>query len=386
MNQELTYWVALTHTPKIRTSRKNEMIVHCFNEGKTIVDFLESDNFLGMDLKQEEIALLSQTKSELGNYSFMVEELLDQGYEIIPITSNDYSPVLKSNLKYSSPLVLYTKGNKQILQEKSIAIVGSRNANENALLFTDNIAKKASSEYKVVVSGFAKGVDKQALDSALKYKGQSIIVLPQGISTFGSGMKKYYKQIIAGDVLVLSTFHPKSPWSVELAMARNAIIYGLASEIFAAQSDDKGGTWAGVCDGLKKGRTVYVRLPNDKENCANKSLIEKGAIAVDMEGRTLYRNVLESIEEEMPSSIVAEAPASYMSIDERIQELLTKGEYSTRQIVDLLQLKGISSRQLTQRLSKMKDIQINRKGRVNMYSLNASLKPEQLSLDIAFAN
>ena len=77
MNQELTYWVALTHTPKIRTSRKNEMIVHCFNEGKTIVDFLESDNFLGMDLKQEEIALLSQTKSELGNYSFMVEELLD---------------------------------------------------------------------------------------------------------------------------------------------------------------------------------------------------------------------------------------------------------------------------------------------------------------------
>ena len=75
-----------------------------------------------------------------------------------------------------------------------------------------------------------------------------------------------------------------------------------------------------------------------------------------------------------------------MSIDERIQELLTKGEYSTRQIVDLLQLKGISSRQLTQRLSKMKDIQINKKGRVNLYSLNASQKPEQLSLDIAFAN
>ena len=86
------------------------------------------------------------------------------------------------------------KGNKKIMQEQSIAIVGSRAASEIALNFTGNIAKNASKDYKVVVSGFAKGVDKQALDSAIKYKGQSIIVLPQGIMTFSSGFKKYYKQ------------------------------------------------------------------------------------------------------------------------------------------------------------------------------------------------
>ena len=60
------------------------------------------------------------------------------------------------------------------MQEQSIAIVGSWAASEIALNFTDNIAKNASKDYKVVVSGFAKGVDKQALDSAIKYKGQSI--------------------------------------------------------------------------------------------------------------------------------------------------------------------------------------------------------------------
>ena len=57
MNQELTYWVALTHTPKIWTSRKNEMIVHCFKQEKTIIDFFESSNFLNMELKQEEKTL-----------------------------------------------------------------------------------------------------------------------------------------------------------------------------------------------------------------------------------------------------------------------------------------------------------------------------------------
>ena len=292
MNQELTYWVALAHTPKIWTSRKNEMIVYFFKQEKSIIDFFESDDFLGMDLKAEESAFLNQTKAELGNYSFMTEDLLNQGYEIVPVVSKDYSPTLKENLKYNSPIVLYIKGNKQILHEQSIAIVGSRDANEKSLQFTDNVAKKASSEYKVVVSGFAKGVDKQALDSALKYKGQSIIVLPQGITTFASGMKKYYKQIIEGDVLVLSTFHPKLPWSVDLAMARNSIIYGLASEIYAAQSDEKGGTWSGVCEGLKKGRKVYVRVPDKKEKCANMLLVDKGAVPVDMEGNVCENTIV----------------------------------------------------------------------------------------------
>ena len=310
MNQELTYWVALFHTPKIWTSRKNEMIAHCFRQGKTITDFFESDSFLGLELSPQELNLLQQTKSELPNYAFMVEELLNQGYNIVPVTSNEYSPTLKANLKYNSPIVLYTKGNKQILQEKSIAIVGSRNANETSLLFTDNVAKKASSEFKVVVSGFAKGVDKQALDSALNYKGQSIIVLPQGITTFASGMKKYYKQIIEGDVLVLSTFHPKLPWSVELAMARNSIIYGLASEIYVAQSDDKGGTWSGVCDGMKKGRMIYVRKPADNEKCANNTLIGMGANPVNIEGTPILNKDNYKVEDGL-WSVVAEEPAPY---------------------------------------------------------------------------
>lgn len=381
MNQELTYWVALVHTPKIWTSRKNEMIAHCFRQGKTIADFFESDTFLGLELSQQELDLLQQAKSELPNYAFMVEELLNQGYDIVPIASNEYSPTLKANLKYNSPIVLYTKGNKQILQEKSIAIVGSRNANETSLLFTDNVAKKASSEFKVVVSGFAKGVDKHALDSVLKYKGQSIIVLPQGITTFASGMKKYYKQIIEGDVLVLSTFHPKLPWSVELAMARNTIIYGLASEIYVAQSDDKGGTWSGVCDGLRKGRMIYVRKPTDNEKCANSTLIGMGAYPINIDGvssedATKYSKV------EVYSSIVAEPSVSYENINVKIRTLLEKGKYTPKQIIEILHLSDYSSQRITQLLKKMKDIQIEKKGRINKYFIPTTNQSTQLILPL----
>ncbi len=102
--------------------------------------------------------------------------------------------------------------------------------------------------------------------------------------TFGSGFTKYYKQIVDGDVLVVSTFFPKAPWKPELAMARNPIIYGLADEIYVAESSEKGGTWSGVADGLRKNRKIFVRKPDASENNANNLLIQKGGIPVDFNG------------------------------------------------------------------------------------------------------
>jgi len=341
MNSESAYWITLAHdlTPFSFNNRdgwKNEdkmnLIISFSHENTiSIEDFFNlSDNIWKNDyqLADTQIIDLKQAKEKLASNAFLAETLYNNGIEVIPIISPDYSKTLKENLKKSAPIVLYIKGNKQIMQEKSIAIVGSRDASELALQFTDNIAKLASKEYKVVVSGFAKGVDKQALDSAIAYKGQSIIVLPQGILTFESGFKTYYKQIIDGDVLVLSTFPPKTGWSKDLAMARNPIIYGLAKEIYVAESkpsknrqgmETKGGTWAGVMDGLKKGRTIYVRNPEPSEKNDNSVLIQNGAVAVDFNG-----NIIKKYEwPEEPLLMVSEPQAKY-SVPKRTKKTSSK--------------------------------------------------------------
>lgn len=290
IKQELTYWVTLAQIPKMWTKRKNEIYVECFqhNPQISIIDLFEnSSNWDIVGLNEAEKSLFAESRTQLANNSFLIEELLAQGYDILPISHKDYPASLKENLKYNAPTVIYAKGNKSLLQEPSIAIVGSRNAGEKSLVFADKIARKATDENKVVVSGFAKGIDRQALDSAVDANGKSIIVLPQGIMTFATGFKQYFQHIAQGRVLVISTFAPKVPWSVEFAMARNPIIYGMASEIFVAQSDDKGGTWSGVIDGLRKKRPVYVRYPERDEENANLLLIQKGALAVDVNGNVL---------------------------------------------------------------------------------------------------
>jgi predicted Rossmann fold nucleotide-binding protein DprA/Smf involved in DNA uptake len=306
MMTELAFWMTLAHdlTPFSfsqregwKTEAKMNLIIKFHHEKKiTISEFFELSAQTwktDYELTDWQIDDLKVAAGKVSNNSFLAEHLMNNGIEIITRISADYPEILKNNLKKSSPIILYTKGNKKILTENCVAIVGSRDASSISLTFTDNVAKKMSENYNVIASGFAKGVDKQALDSSIKYIGQSIIVLPQGILTFESGMRTYYQQILSGNVLVLSVYQPKAGWSTELAMARNSIIYGLAHEIYVAESkpsrtrqggETKGGTWAGAIDGLKKNRKVFVRLPEQNEKNDNLLLIEKGGIPVDING------------------------------------------------------------------------------------------------------
>lgn len=381
MMKEAAYWISLAHLPRWGHLKINTLIIKFFHENKISVEnffqLSETNWRETYQLDEKQISDLKQAKSELVSNAFLAESYLSQGFEIIPIISPEYSKTLKSNLKAThSPAILYIKGNKKILEEKSIAIVGSRDASEIALKFTDNIAKLASKEFKVVVSGFAKGVDKQALDSTINYKGQSIIVLPQGIMTFGSGFKNYYKQIIDGDVLVLSTFFPKAPWKAELAMARNPIIYGLADEIFVAESSEKGGTWSGVVDGLRKGRKIFVRKPESNEKNANLILIQNGAVPVDFNGNELTK-VYDSSNADIAS--VVQEPNDTESLESKVRSAFNGRPLTAKELLTKLNLNWTSNK-LNSYLKKLEFIEVVKEKKVNLYKLKGTTETKQTTL------
>ncbi len=340
---DYTYWIAVAHLPGWHTERINRFIVQVVHEKQ-----MAWSEFFGLDkqawrkifaFSDNELADIESAKNDLPRLAFIAEQLQNEGFHIITLNSPGYPAVLKENLKMKgSPPLLYIKGRKGLLQEDAIAIVGSRSAGKVALDFTDRVARRSSEESKVVVSGFAKGVDRQALDSAIAARGKSIIVLPQGILTFQSGFKKYYKPIVNGDLLVLSTFFPKAGWDVGLAMARNAYIYGLAREIYVAETDSKGGTWEGAMDGLRRHRTVYVRIPEPGEKNANQKLIDLGAVPIDMDGN-IIRDLAGSSGELFEEAQSQEADEPGVSYDnpgrdygKEIIELLKQGTYTSKEI------------------------------------------------------
>jgi len=378
-HSEIPYWMSLAHLPRWPAEKVNRLSVNIL-QGKsmTLEGFFklsEKEWSSAFSLAEKEIDGLRRAKKELPNNAFLAEDLLSQGFDIIPLSNPRYPAALKENLKLKhAPPLLYIKGNTELLQEHAVAVVGSRDAAEISLRFTDAVAKKASKKGQVVVSGFAKGVDRQALDSALQRGGKSIIVLPQGIMTFSSGINTYYKHIVRGDVLVLSTFHPKAPWSVGLAMARNPIIYGLAREIYVAQSSNKGGTWEGVRDGLAKGRTLYVRIPEDGEKNANKLLIEKGAVGVDGTGTPVYpKGPLPGKEH------AAEEISDYAagSIDEQFVSAL-KGKSLTAKQVKEITGTGWSAQKISKYLKGLASVAVVEKSKPLKFRIKAGQRQQRL--------
>jgi predicted Rossmann fold nucleotide-binding protein DprA/Smf involved in DNA uptake len=380
-----TYWIAIAHLPRWQTDRINRLIIQIIHEKKlSWAAFFDCGRKGWKELfafSEKELTDIEDAKNDLPRLAFIAEQLQSEGFHLIPINSSEYPAVLKENLRTkSAPPVLYIKGLKGLLHEDAVAIIGSRSAGKEALLFTDHIARKCVSELKVVVSGFAKGVDKQALDSTLEAHGKSIIVLPQGILTFQSGFKKYYEQIVNGELLVMSTFFPKAGWEVGLAMARNIFIYGMAKEIFVAESDSKGGTWEGAIDGLNRHRKIFVRNPSPNEKNANLRLMELGAVPLNIDG-TPVPLVNNQSKELFPDQIslgqLKEQDVNYNSpvrnTEKEILNLLSKGSYSVNEIILALRL-GWNSRKLTGFLKKHPDIKIIN-GKPSKYVLNDAITP-----------
>ena len=373
MNKEDKYWIELSSMQKHGIEKINRLLVDIYNTGgSSINEFVEGKEVrVSGDSNStiEELEIFRRTQTNDIKTEPVAFELEMHGIDIVPIVSKEYSSTLKKNLKTkSSPPVLFVKGDKSLLNSPSSAIVGSRNASDVSLVFTDLISRKLVNEGKVIVSGYARGVDRKALESALDENGKSIIVLPQGILTFLSEIKKLSSYIDDGRLLVLSTFFPKSPWSVGLAMSRNSTIYGLAEDIYVAESGTSGGTWTGVMEGLKRGMKIYVRVPSVSETNANRELISRGAIPFYMPESEIYENILTE------KSVVSDSNPSDQ--EKLILNLLKVSAKSSKEIIDELNLNW-SARKLSEYLLMNKEVEVL-KGRPRKYIIKTEDSQEVL--------
>lgn len=94
--------------------------------------------------------------------------LMKNNIQIINYTQKEY-PKKLLNI-YDFPLVLYYIGNVNLLNEKNIAIVGSRMASEYGKNISRNIARQLTNMNFNIVSGLAVGIDKYAHLGALDSK------------------------------------------------------------------------------------------------------------------------------------------------------------------------------------------------------------------------
>lgn len=197
------------------------------------------------------------------------------GLWVVTRSDSDYPKRLKAKLKNDCPPVLFGCGNKELLHSGGLAVVGSRNAVEADLLFTQQLAAKAAAEAVTVVSGGARGVDETAMLGAIKQGGQVVGVMADSLLQSATSAK-WRQALMDGQLVLVSPFYPEAGFNAGNAMARNKYIYCLADSALVIHSGPKGGTLNGAEENLKhQWVPLWVKPSTDPES-TNSLLVAKG--------------------------------------------------------------------------------------------------------------
>ena len=190
------------------------------------------------------------------------------------------------------PIVLFYRGNLSLINQRAVAIVGSRDHSKYAKDCIHDLIPSLVKDDIVVISGLARGVDTLAHEETLKVNGNTIAVIGSGLDVvYPTENGKLYDDI-AKKGLILSEYPLQSrPLKFHFPY-RNRIIAGLSHGVCVIEAKEKSGSLITANLALSENREVFA-VPGSIFSIHSKgtnSLIEAGACLVSS-GETICRNL-----------------------------------------------------------------------------------------------
>ena len=154
--------------------------------------------------------------------------------------------------------MLFYAGEKALLGQPGIAVVGSRHLDEAGQDCAKFVGNACGLSGQVLYSGGARGVDTLSMESALEARGTAVGVLADSLEKQVKSRKEALKR---GDLCLVTPYSPNAGFSV------------------GASDAETGGTWAGATETLKNNWVPVFVLEHDHMPEGNKLLLQKGALA-----------------------------------------------------------------------------------------------------------
>ena len=176
------------------------------------------------------------------------------------------------------PYCLFYEGDLEVLQERTTAMVGSRELNRISQLLVSHYHSLI--EETVSVSGGALGVDGLVHDYALSKKRPTVAVLGAGLNNLYPKANQQMLLRIPEQGILLSEYAPNTPIQKFQFLERNRLVSGLGDTLVVIQARRKSGTMNTVGHALEQGKTVFAvpGSPLDPLAEGPNRLIEEGAI------------------------------------------------------------------------------------------------------------
>lgn len=203
-----------------------------------------------------------------------------QNRQIITYTDADYPSLLKQI--HRPPPLLYVQGNVSLLNNRQLAIVGTRrptpSGRKTAYHFADYLAQSSW----VITSGLAFGIDIAAHRGALNV-GSSIAVLATGLDIIYPSSHKKEANQLAQNGLLVSEMPLGTPPKQRHFPRRNRLISGLSQGVLVVEATVQSGSLHTAHFAVEQNREVFA-MPgsiNSPQSKGCHALIKQGAKLVE---------------------------------------------------------------------------------------------------------
>jgi DNA processing protein len=186
-----------------------------------------------------------------------------EGCHLMCWSDADYPPLLKEI--HDPPPVLYIRGDRSLLGEFQLAMVGTRNptpmARKTAWAFAENFTQFGL----IVTSGLALGVDQAAHEGALSNGGKTIAVAATGLDRIYPARNKGLAEKIIESGAIVSEFPIGTSPKPGYFPRRNRIISGLSLGTLVVEAAIKSGSLVTARHAMEQGREVFA-IPGSIHN------------------------------------------------------------------------------------------------------------------------
>jgi len=233
---------------------------HLYNTGKQPADLLDAAALKELD--DSGCRLDTERLRRLLERGFLLAQVLERwrarGIWVVTRADADYPLRLKKRMRAKAPPVLYGCGDRGAMEKGGLAVVGSRNVNDELIQYTEGVGQLAAATDIAIVSGGARGVDQAAMRGALEADGRAVGVLANGLDR-AALRRENRNPLMDGRLVLLCPYDPAVRFLTGYAMQRNKLIYAMADAALVVNSDHgHGGTWAGATEQLEKFHFVPV--------------------------------------------------------------------------------------------------------------------------------
>ena len=284
------YWLALKFVPRLAVHKKLALV-----KKYGLTQLFQSPDILNTcKLTSNQTSAFEQPNWQ--NIEAIIARSANCNSEIICFSDKHYPQLLQKI--YDPPLLLFTQGNTQLLNENQLAIVGSRSATISGRENASKFAQQLVEHQFTITSGLALGIDAAAHRGALQAQGKTIAVVATGLDTvYPARHNRLRQEILQANGLMVSEFIPGTLPKAGHFPKRNRIISGLSAGVLVVEAEIRSGSLITARCALEQNREVYA-VPGSINN-----LLAKGCHWLIKQGAKLVEDCADIVEELAVSTI-----------------------------------------------------------------------------------